>query len=252
MLPMNVTEDVFERETSKVPGIVTDTLAKFETAPFGHYLDFGCDLGLKTYGYATSGKFTKVTGLDVQDNFRNLHDVLVKFGRPDMPETLDFLLSAPSTDLSAQDQFDGILSWSVFEHVHPDIIDAVLAEVYGCLRPGGHSFIQVNPLFYSQHGAHLWGLLEPWEHLESDEKVHALIDERSPTEQRAKAAKSLFGTLNRLRLADFRAAFTKAGFEIADELIGRSTVSPPPELAERFDMDDLMTEGFRIVLRKPA
>lgn len=251
MLARNVTGEIVERETRAIPRIVVGALRQHAATERLRYIDFGCDLGLKTLGYAASGGFGHVTGVDLHDNFRNLDTVLEHFSVT-RPPNLDFAVVSPAAPLTALGQFDGMVSWSVFEHVRSDIFESVLGEVFEALAPGSVSFVQVNPLFHSQMGAHLWGLFGPWEHLRPDAEVLALIDARAESPQRAQAARSLYGTLNRFRLDDFRAAFRSAGFETLEERIGRTAAEPPDRLLDRFDRDDLTIEGFQMILRKPA
>lgn len=250
MLPSSVTKEIYLRDTKTIPGIVMGALDKYPDSG-GRCLDFGCDLGLKTLGYAMCGKFSEVVGVDVQNNYVNLKNVHARFSKfPDFPPNLSFLLSSPEDPVPSRKIFDCIISWSVFEHIDLAILANVVHVLHGKLARSGYAFIQVNPLFYSPMGAHLWGLLEPWEHLDSDASVKRLIFERADSEARASAAWELFGTLNRLRLEDFRQLFFENGFECLDERVGKTDLTPPLHLRQQYSEEDLRTEGFQFVLRR--
>jgi SAM-dependent methyltransferase len=66
----------------------------------------------------------------------------------------------------------------VFEHVDAPV--DLLREVFRVLRPGGVILNQVWPLWYSEHGSHMWPFFdETWVHrTRSPEEIAAHLRER--------------------------------------------------------------------------
>jgi SAM-dependent methyltransferase len=72
--------------------------------------------------------------------------------------------SAVAGTLDAADhEFDMGVSWSVLEHVFDRV--GFMSEARRVIKPYGHLFLQVWPLWHSAHGHHLWQWLDPFDHL---------------------------------------------------------------------------------------
>jgi hypothetical protein len=64
---------------------------------------------------------------------------------------------------------DVVITWSVFEHVSN--VPELLAEIRRVLVNDGLLFIQIWPLFFSEHGSHLWPWFdEPFPHLRLEDE----------------------------------------------------------------------------------
>ena len=68
----------------------------------------------------------------------------------ELPPGLRFEVSGPKDLPAPSNSFDGVLSWSAFEHIQD--IQAVAMEISRVLRPNGVFFLQIWPLFHSKHG----------------------------------------------------------------------------------------------------
>ena len=232
-----------------------------------HILDFGCGDGIMALGFQQISNNT-VTGIDLSDSFKYLSQVAKKnIGLLKLPESLNFLKIEKNTPFPFDDNyFDGIYSWSVFEHV--DNIPKELYNLYRILKPGGKLFIQIEPLFFSPYGSHLKRLIdEPWAHLLYDEptliqKVMAAKDNISPNEQDMLYQKNEFEAvkeyliseykkLNRVRNEEFLVYVQKTGFKvIRKESIQLKNYKVPRKLLDKFTKTDLLTNEIRLLLSK--
>ena len=160
------------------------------------------------------------------------------------------LLIGDAADLDLPERsFDLITSEDVFEHMTPDSIARTLAGVRRWLKPGAVALIRPN-VYTGISGGHLreWSVnavrdrpeeprqSAPWEHLRG-----------------GRFQPNTF--LNQLTRADYRRAFTEAGFEILEERVrypelGASLLSAEvrEELAEWPD-EELFSNQTLFVLR---
>jgi SAM-dependent methyltransferase len=160
------------------------------------------------------------------------------------------LVIGDAADLDlAERSLDLITSEDVFEHMTPDSIARTLAGIRGWLKPGAVALIRPNA-FPGISGGHLreWNVPSvrdhpeqprqsaPWEHLRAN-----------------RFQPNTF--LNRLTRADYRQAFTDAGFEILEERarypeLGATLLSAEirAELSEWPD-DELFSNQTLFVLR---
>jgi len=255
MKPSAVTRELFEIQTVTVPKIVQSSLNPFIDLKSSTFIDFGCDLGLKTYGYSKSIGLRKIVGIDIQDNFVNLPQVLNKIvGDAALPDNLEFMAIEKGGSLDRLSPADGFISWSVFEHIDRDVLMRVAGDLFDTLRPGAVSFVQVNPLYLSPYGSHLRHILDtPWQHLffEGDDLKEHILAKLNFNHQAAEAAWSLYLSLNRLRFADFVQCFSGAGFTTLKTSIAKTQEVPPAELTCKYAVEDLQLEGFQLVLKKP-
>jgi SAM-dependent methyltransferase len=244
--------EMFDLHTRDVPEKIKQSVSrhlKFEDAVV---LDFGCDLGAKTYGFAKLTKAKKVIGVDINDNFVNLPSIVAYHGGS-LPGNLDFIRIPPGGLIAELRKVDFIYSWSVFEHIHESMLGSILRDLNQALVAGGIFFVQVNPLYLSPYGSHLSHVIRsPWAHLlmSEDELQSRLIRQNSLSEQAINGLWNCYRSLNKLTLGTLVSLFEAAGFLMIDLLIGKSNLDPPQSLLQQYSKTDLLSEGFRAVLRK--
>lgn len=164
-------------------------------------------------------------------------------------------------------QYDGIMSWSTFEHVRRDQLATILADLHACLRPGGYFFIQIEPLFFSPYGSHLRRYDDtPWHHLlASEEDLWRVIESHEGALDPAEVDFGFadFGVdgykrfvfneykaLNRLT-ADELVEFAKnAGFSVAREERRFLDMPVPDSLAGKYPKEWLLNNEIFLLLRK--
>ena len=132
-------------------------------------LDLGCGDGIFALGLASRTGADSVIGLDLEPVDREfLADKAAEHGVSTELPRLSFGVSQP-TDLGIPgDSVDVVIAWSVFEHVSN--VPALLHEIRRVLVNDGLLFIQIWPLFFSEHGSHLWPWFdEPYPHLRLDD-----------------------------------------------------------------------------------
>jgi len=138
------------------------------------------------------------------------------------------------------DSFDVLLSRSALEHIVP--VERALVEMARVVRPGGVIHHAVDP-FYWLRGCHKRGVVDiPWAHARlSLDDFARFVTEREGVEVAAKRCGRL-RTLNRLTLAQWRAAIEAGPFHILEW-----TEEPSPFaaqlLAEHPDVLDSLTPG---------
>jgi len=112
------------------------------------------------------------------------------------------------------DSFDVLLSRSALEHIVP--VERALEEMARVVRPGGVIHHAVDP-FYWLRGCHKRGVVDiPWAHARlSLEDFARFVTEREGVEVAAKRCGRL-RTLNRLTLAQWRAAIEAGPFDILE------------------------------------
>ena len=163
------------------------------------------------------------------------------------------LVIGDAADLDLPDaSLDLVTSEDVFEHMTPDSISRAVAKIHRWLRPGAVALIRPN-IYTGISGGHL----REW-------SVNAVRDR--PEEPRESAPwDHLRGAhfrpntfLNELTRADYRTAFTDAGFEILEERprypeLGASLMTPEirAELSQWPD-EELFSNQTLFVLRPAA
>ena len=126
------------------------------------------------------------------------------------------------------DSFDVLLSRSALEHIVP--VERALAEMARVVRPGGVIHHAVDP-YYWLRGCHKRGLVDiPWAHARlSLEDFDRFVTEREGAAVAAQRRGRL-QTLNRLTLAEWRAAIAAGPFDILEW-----TEEPSPFAAQLLD-----------------
>lgn len=156
--------------------------------------------------------------------------------------------------------FDAIVSFEVLEHVGSPA--AAFASMARLLKPGGIAYHDYNPFFSSNGGHSLCTLDFPWGHARLDAAdVERYLREIRPTET-DEALRFYLESLNRMTMADLRAAVEAAGLELL-AIIPWTDRKLVPELGEAVLAEvrrsypaattaDLLATFVVIIARMPA
>lgn len=262
-----ISDSWFKSHYDYAATIVSKNLKHHISDPAPRILDFGCGDGIMALGVQHKTGFN-VTGVDLTSAFQLLPESAAKnIGIKTLPSQLHFFQLEENQPLPFENfSFDGVYSWSVFEHVAD--IRGHLNEIHRLLKPNGVCFIQIEPLFYSPYGSHLKRVIdEPWAHLRYDEttflqKALSAEDQISDEEkdilyqnnsfEKVKAYLiSEYQKLNRVKVDAFLALVEKAGFKIAKkDLYQVKEIEIPKELSNKFSKNDLITNEIRLILKK--
>jgi SAM-dependent methyltransferase len=212
--------------------------------------DVGCGEGIIDLGLAVHAKPRQLVGFDLipVDVVALLDEARREGVELDaLPAGLEFRTST-LTGLPAPDaSFDVLVSWSTFEHVRRPV--ALLNEMRRVLRPDGLLFLQIWPLYRSQHGSHLW----PWfptgyAQLENDdEELHRVVradDRGRPAD--AEFVLREYRELNQITVDELQRSLQAAGFFITkfELLAGATRITP--ELA-RYSLSELGISGIKLI-----
>jgi SAM-dependent methyltransferase len=251
----------------KVPRIVAEHLGRVIPLEQAVILDFGCGEGLMAKGLA---RYTDaVHGVDVMFDFGKLEERFARmFGPNNQFPRVDLQVVVAGKPLPYEDgAFDGIFTWSVFEHVAD--VPFALGELFRVLRPGGALLLQIAPLYYSPHGGHLRNMLdEPWIHLKlSRDELFDRI-RRAARDQVPEAARDAYfhekssqefaeymisgvHSLNGITVRELTEHVRAAGFRILNQLTMQDDrYEVPLELREKYSNDDLLTEQVVMLMTR--
>jgi len=174
--------------------------------------DVGCGEGTVALGLAHRSGAAHIDAYDVRTPDRDhLASIAASAGMTaGVPTTLALHESSPDAIPAPSDWFDVVVSWSVFEHVSDPV--AMLSEVRRILKPDGVFFLQIWPLFHSEHGGHLWltSADEPYAHLRSPAADIAARISGDEGTYPGFAAHEEWASLNRLSLDDLQRALLAA------------------------------------------
>ncbi|MEQ7155394.1 class I SAM-dependent methyltransferase [Brevundimonas aurifodinae] len=233
-----------------LPAIIADWAEPHGGLAGRRIMDFGCGLGELAAGLAYAEPTASVVGLEVTDQPDGLPAVLKPLGLIP-PANLSFR-TVPLGEVGDEDDFDLIVSWSVFEHVQRNQFDAVVAGLKTRLKPGGLLFMQVSPLFFSPEGSHLWALgYTDWQHLTRElSEVREDLEASSLNERQRELHWKLFLRLNRFTALDFDARLHAPGFTALRRQVDRVDREPPAELLTAYTREALTTEQIVLLLRR--
>jgi SAM-dependent methyltransferase len=125
--------------------------------------DLGCGDGIMAAALAWSTG-ASVVGFDLDPTDPIALDVEATARGVDLSQLqLEFRTAKPGSLDAGDGEFDIGVSWSVLEHVFDR--EGYMREAHRVIRPFGHLFVQVWPLWHSEHGHHLWQWLRPFDHL---------------------------------------------------------------------------------------
>jgi SAM-dependent methyltransferase len=196
--------------------------------------DIGCGDGIIDLGVFHKAKPAKLIGYDVREpdltSLRRTAEALeLKEPFPD-PGRFQLAQSLEQSLPAENDSFDYAFTWSVFEHVSQPL--QMLNEICRILKPSGALFVQVWPLYYSEHGGHLWmHYSESYSHLlHSDSEIESTVRLKPGTDP-TRLADDEYRSLNRLTIDDLQRAMLGGGFAITKLELLTETVHLDPGLA---------------------
>ncbi|AYM97751.1 class I SAM-dependent methyltransferase [Acidovorax sp. 1608163] len=264
-----ITDEWFRAHFEYAADVVNHWVGSVLDIPKSQFLNFGCGDGITDLSLALRYGATSIHGVDVRREYQKLPRIArEQLGMQRVPVALTFE-TIQSGDALAQAgvQYDGIMSWSTFEHVRRDQLATILADLHACLRPGGYFFIQIEPLYFSPYGSHLRRYDDtPWHHLlaTEDELWKVIENHQGPIDP----AEVDFGfadfgvdgykrfvfneykALNRLT-ADELVQFAKgAGFSVAREERRTVDLEVPEGLLSQYPRDWLVNNEIFLLLRK--
>lgn len=215
-------------------------------------LDLGCGDGIISLGLATRTRARTVTGFDLEPvDMEFLAQQAAEHGVTVNEPRLTFGVSEPTLLSLPDSSVDIVITWSVFEHVRD--VAGVLKEIRRVLAPNGLLFVQIWPLFFSEHGSHLWPWFdEPFPHLRmSDEDLVSHVRRRIGSDDLARAMIDLYDSCNRLTLDQLGSALHDAGLYVSKVETESVAIHIPPEL-QQMPLSLLTAAGVKLVAVKPG
>jgi 2-polyprenyl-3-methyl-5-hydroxy-6-metoxy-1,4-benzoquinol methylase len=209
--------------------------------------DVGSGDGIIDLALATRGAPTRLVGYDVSPtDAGELERAARAAGFEGRSENLSFAESGVDSIPAADESFDVVVTWSVFEHVSEPL--AMFKEIRRILRPDGFLFLQLWPFYYSDHGGHLWlthgggfpHLLSP------DDEIIASLEGKTGTDAR-RPADDEYLSLNRFTLNELGALMREAGLSVRRAELISETVNIPEELSDEVPLTDLLTSGVKLL-----
>jgi len=217
-----------------------------------------------------------VVGFDIDPTDTDALEVEVKARGYDLSAIDVQFRSATAGALDAADaEFDIGVSWSVMEHVFDRV--GFMSEARRLIKPAGHLFLQVWPLWHSAHGHHLWQWLDRFDHLrlsrdEIVEKLRALDRLPAPLAVPGGTAATLddylaacgesrddwlsqavasYDSCNRITVDEVQSLLIEHGFSIGRIELMAQTVQLPADL-QSIPLTRLCPDGFKLTAwRKP-
>lgn len=215
-------------------------------------LDIGCGDGIISLGLLRRAHAARVVGCDLFEVDRPfLAETCIEHGEAPIGEDdpIRFIVSDP-VGLPFEDRsFDLATAWSVFEHVADP--RPLLREVHRVLRPNGVLFIQIWPLWTSEHGSHLWTWFEePFQHLvRSPAEIKAHLSAVIPEEDLAEAMFDLYRSCNHISIDELQMAIVDAGLFICKVNVESASFHLPREL-QRTPLSKLAPAGITIMAKR--
>lgn len=212
--------------------------------------DVGCGDGIIDLGLVHHARPGRLVGYDLEPTDV---DALATEARRngvlhgDLPGELAFEVCTEDLIPAQTHSFDAVVTWSTFEHVRNPV--RVFKEIRRIMRPDGFLFLQIWPLWFSEHGSHLW----PWYPSGFAPLLHSNeeIDERLREQPRGSEVDTDFmvreyKSLNRATVDDLQRSMLAAGlFPTKFEFL-TSPTRVPPELA-RYPLTDLGIAGIKLI-----
>lgn len=211
--------------------------------------DIGCGDGIIDLGVIHKAKPAKLVGFDVRETdvtaLRRMSEVYeVDKPFPD-DDQLTFLKSGATELPAPNNTFDFAFTWSVFEHVDRPV--EMFREIRRILKPDGKLFLQIWPLYYSEHGGHLWlTYRESFSHLlRSDEEIERTTH-LEPATDPTRPGDDEYRSLNRLTIDDLQRALLAGGLLITKLQLQSETIHIPEEVALR-PLSGLGISGVKLI-----
>lgn len=255
--------NLYREKLIKVPGIIADWLSPYGGVTDREILEFGCGEGTMALGMALGYSPARVVGAEILDVYRSCAALAkTNLGLNALPENLRLTQIAPGQSLELLGRFDFVYSWSVFEHVHQDLLLTAMRTIHQALKPRGVFLLQISPLYYSAFGSHLepW-VPEAWAHLAMQADTYrdrfmrapdtpadvrhawaVYVSEDAPRQQERAAIWETFKTLNRATAPQLQRLAEEVGFELVRDYRTARDYPIPDYLSEIYDRDVLLTE----------
>lgn len=210
--------------------------------------DIGCGDGIIDLGVFHRSDPALLVGYDLRPvDGEALGRTAREAGIDSLPpaDRLSFALSEPEHLPSPPSTFDVAFSWSTFEHVSQPI--TMFREVRRILKPDGVFFLQIWPLYYSEHGGHLWqSIREPFPHLAMPHHVvERRLKGRRGTDRRRSGVDE-FRSLNRMTLDDLQRALLAAGMRPTKVEVMSETLHVPDSIAH-MALSQLLVSGVKLL-----
>jgi SAM-dependent methyltransferase len=214
-------------------------------------LDFGCGKGIAAASFALRHPRATVFATDLfqadPERLRREYDKQTGFS---LPENLSFFWSEAGSLPEQICDMDLIYAWSVFEHVNFTQIADTMRLIRARLRANGIVLLQINPLYFSPKGSHLYRYdPTPWAHLldQSDVVKDKVMRSDVPEDTKIREWEQ-FKALNKASADDIKEAAHRAGFSVVFEERLLTNEIPPPRLLRVYDREALITEELRLLL----
>ena len=164
---MGYQEGSYQQKLNLLPRTIAEWLRPHGGIDGKDILDFACGEATIALGLTRHHAPRFVLGVDIMPDVHLCLPLASRqLGLDRLPVNLQLRQIQPGPLDCPDGSFDLIYSWSVFEHVDRDLFATVLQDLRRLLRPAGHLFIQISPLYYTSQGSHLGGLVsESWGHL---------------------------------------------------------------------------------------
>ena len=267
-----ITDEWFRAHFEYAADVVNHWLGSVVDLKTARLLQFGCGDGITDLALVLRHGAHAIHGIDVRQEYAKLPRIAAEqLGMSRIPAALSFQTIKPSAPLRGQAPlYDGIMSWSTFEHVQRDQLLPILSDLCACLKPGGYFFLQIEPLFYSAFGSHLRRYDDvPWHHLLVDEDalwkvIEGYDGELSPDEVDFGFADfgpegykrfvfKEYRELNRLTADELVDIAQQAGFAVARQERRTYEPAPVPEaLLAQYPRELLINNEIFLLLQKPV
>jgi len=243
-----------EHFVDAVDGVITFLEPEGASVEGAEILDLGCGDGIISLGLLRRAGAARVVGCDLFEVDRPfLAEKCLEHGEAPIAEgePISFEVSEPIKLPFEDRSFDLVTAWSVFEHVSDP--RPLLREVHRVLRPEGALFIQIWPLWNSEHGSHLWTWFdEPFQHLlTSPAEIRAHLAEVIPEEDLASAMFDLYRSCNHISIDELQMAIVDAGLFICKAEVVSSSFHVPPEL-QRTPLSKLAPAGITLMAKRQS
>lgn len=207
-------------------------------------LDFGCGTGIAAASIALRHPSSQVFGVDiVPTDADGLSTLFLQQTGLLLPTNLVFLDKFPGETTTAE--YDIVYAWSVFEHVREEALENVFRAIKSKLKENGVFFLQIDPLYFSPRGSHLYGFIkQPWHHLnKSIDEIREIIcpDKAGPGNSNAWKQ---FLELNRLTGRQIINYAKQAGLRLLREQFVTVDLEPPTNLTDIYKLDVLTTSSL--------
>ncbi len=267
-----ITDEWFRSHFEYAADVVQQWLGSVIDLKAAQLMQFGCGDGITDLALVLRHGALRIHGIDVRQEYAKLGDIArAQLRMQRLPTALTFQTISPGETLVGQAPlYDGLMSWSTFEHVQREQLLPILRDLCQCLKPGGYFFLQIEPLFYSAYGSHLRRYNEiPWHHLLVDEAklwqvIEAYDGVLSPDEVDFGFADfgpegykrfvfKEYQELNRLTADELVEIAQAAGFRVARQERRHYEPAPVPEaLLQRYPRELLTNNEIFLLLQRPV